>query len=126
LSPYWPDNISQWSELIIRYADLREIPADLLAAQMYQESGGDPDATGAAGEIGLMQILGRYHPCASYDPEQNISCGTAILAGHYKATGDWNTALARYNAGTAGQSMGNGYVYADKIISMYEEAESER
>lgn len=38
-----------------------QICPELLEAVIEQESGGDPDAVGRAGEIGLMQVYPQYH-----------------------------------------------------------------
>jgi soluble lytic murein transglycosylase-like protein len=73
---------------------------------MAQESGGDPNATGAAGEVGLMQISPGWGP--SSDPWTNISQGVAILKQCNDANGGWHygdtweDALYCYNTGRLG------------------------
>lgn len=53
------------------------------------ESGGRADATGAQGEMGLLQIHPRFHPDASYDPEANIRAAYRISGGGYD-TSAWS------------------------------------
>jgi hypothetical protein len=45
------------------------------------ESGGDPNATGSAGEMGLFQIHPRWHPDATYDPYGNMLAAYRISGG---------------------------------------------
>jgi soluble lytic murein transglycosylase-like protein len=48
---------------------------------MRCESSGNPNATGAAGEMGLFQIHPRWHPDATYDPHGNMLAAFRISAG---------------------------------------------
>lgn len=48
---------------------------------MHCESRGDPNATGAAGEMGLMQIHPRWHADATYDPLGNLLAAYRISGG---------------------------------------------
>jgi flagellum-specific peptidoglycan hydrolase FlgJ len=94
------------------------IPVQMLMAQAMQESGGNPNAVGRAGEIGLMQIMPSTAKQPGYgvkpvdvaslsDPETNINFGADYLAGRGKSAGvkDWNSpdqmalALKNYNGG---------------------------
>jgi soluble lytic murein transglycosylase-like protein len=94
------------------------IPADLLRAQITQESKFNPNAVGKAGEIGLTQVLpstakkpgfgmAGVDPETLRDPEQNILFGAKYLAARGQAAGvkDWNNpeevakGLRAYNGG---------------------------
>ena len=94
------------------------IPVEVLIAQGRQESGFNPGATGAAGEIGIGQIspktatdpgygmTGIKNPDALRDPRTNINFQADYLAARAKAAGaDFSTpegiakALKAYNGG---------------------------
>ena len=94
------------------------IPAEVLIAQGRQESGFNPGATGAAGEIGIGQInpktatdpgygmTGLKNPDVLRDPRTNINFQADYLAARAKAAGaDFSTpegiakALKAYNGG---------------------------
>jgi hypothetical protein len=91
------------------------IPMDLLIAQTRQESGFNPNAKGAAGEIGLMQIkpstaqapgfgVAPVDPATLSDPRQNILFGARYLRGRMGNVDPNNpaaqaAALAAYNGG---------------------------
>ena len=99
----------RYKEEIILYSDTYSVPADLVCAVIYAESGYDPDAVSPVGAVGLMQLLpstaeeiawrlkiDSYDLC---DPETSIKFGTYYLSYLYKLLGDWNTVAAAYNAG---------------------------
>lgn len=105
--------ISYYDELFKRYA--RGIGWDwrLLAAQCYQESTFDPEATSWAGARGLMQIMPKTADHLGLprdqmtDPEQNIAAATRYL--HelerdfnyiHDRTERQNMVLASYNGGS--------------------------
>ena len=80
----------------------------IIAALIDVESSGDPDARGAAGEVGLMQILpatGKWICTLSEqqlrDPIFNIRCGTKYLRYNLdEFGGNVAASLCGYNAGT--------------------------
>lgn len=99
---------SDYLAIIARESALAGIPRELVQAVMTVESGFNPSAVGAAGEIGLMQImpgtarmLGFSGSLAELaDPEINIAYGTAYLAGAWRlANHDICTAAMKYRAG---------------------------
>jgi soluble lytic murein transglycosylase-like protein len=132
VSGKFPPAITQWCELITQYAHNNFIPPDLIAALIWQESGGNPDAYSHSGAVGLMQVMPRdgisstfmckNGPCFSnrpssselFDPEFNIKYGTRMLAGLFNRSGSWREALKSYGP------MDVGYSYADKVLSIYE------
>ena len=120
LSNYWGTNITQWSDLIIEYGNKFDIDPDMIAAVMTIESKGNPDALSHAGAIGLLQIMPIYHSCASWNPRENVACGTQILSYYQTRAGDWRKGLAAYNAGETGRDLyWRGYDYADLVLIQY-------
>ena len=75
------------------------LPPGLLEAIADRESGFDPNAVGKAGELGVMQLLPRYHPNAGKDPAADILEAARTLAELYQQFGNWTTATMAYNAG---------------------------
>ncbi len=132
VSPKFPDNVRQWCDLISHYAAKRNLPPDLVAALIWQESGGKPAVYSHSGAVGLMQIMPKDGTAATFmcvngpcfanrpssveleDPEFNISYGTKMLAGLSARTGDLREALKSYGP------MNVGYYYADKVLSLYQ------
>lgn len=126
----YPDSIRQWCDLIVRYAGENGLEADLVAAVILQESGGNPKAYSKSGAVGLMQVMPNdglassfmciNGPCFSarpstdelYDPEFNISYGTRMLASLIKKYGDVREALRSYGP------INMGYRYADIILGI--------
>ena len=133
LSTIWPPPVYQWKESIVRWAVASHVPPDIVAGVILYESGGSPDKVGYAGEIGLMQVFPNTiegfewregaTPEVLYDPNMNISWGTAILSvAKLQANGNYRNALGAYNCGWDGlreKQCGTygGYAYADKILA---------
>lgn len=100
------DPVGRWRPLVEQAAAHHGVPADVILAIIAVESGGDPNARGAAGEIGLMQILpatGRLLGVSAAelrDPAVNIDTGARYLAIELRACGgDVACATAAYNGG---------------------------
>jgi len=80
------------------------LPRDLLASLLQQESGyqhavifGGP---GRAGEVGIAQIIPRWHPNAKpEDPFHSIDYAAGYLRRNFDRFGTWDEALAAYNWG---------------------------
>lgn len=78
---------------------------EFLEAVIEQESGGDPDAVGKDGEIGLMQVYPEYHLDRMerlgmhnlFDPRENIFVAADYLSELFFEYGDAGTALMAYN-----------------------------
>lgn len=132
LGARFPDKVRRWCGLIESAAAEHGLPADLIAAVILQESGGDPDAYSRSGAVGLMQVMPRdgiaekfmcvNGPCFAsrpsmaelYDPQFNISYGARMLAGLAGKYDDLREALRAYGP------MDMGYRYADLVLSIYE------
>jgi len=132
VSPKFPPSILQWCGWITHYANLNNLPPDLIAALIWQESGGDPLAYSHSGAVGLMQVMPRDGIAASFmcpngpcfanrpsiselqDPRFNIEYGTAMLAGLLAKYGDLREALRYYGPKDVG------YYYADKVLAIYQ------
>lgn len=133
VSHQFPAEVLRWCELITHYARKNNLPADLIAALVWLESGGNPQAYSSAGAVGLMQVMPRDGRAASLtcqngpcfanrpttaelkDPEFNLSYGTKMLARLLKIKGDLREALKSYGP------MDVGYYYADKVLSLYKQ-----
>jgi hypothetical protein len=131
LGAKFPDSIQQWCGLVEKYAQEQSLDANLIAAVIYQESGGNPQAYSGSGAVGLMQVMPRDglaagfmcsgRPCFSsrpimnelYDPEFNISYGTRMLSNLNHKYGNLRDALMAYGPANVG------YYYADIVLSLY-------
>ncbi len=128
----YPDKVSRWCEPIERYARETGLPANLIAAVMLQESGGNPDAYSHSGAVGLMQVMPRDGIAANFmcingpcfasrptidelkEPEFNIAYGVRMLANLYERSGSYRETLFRYGP------MDVGYRYADLVLTIWE------
>ena len=60
------------------------MPSNLVVAQIYEESGGQPYIRSSAGAVGLMQIIEKFHPDTDLaDPATNVNLGTHIMVQDY-------------------------------------------
>lgn len=101
----------EYAGIIKTYSEQNAIPIELLYAVINTESSFDPNARSHAGAMGIMQITedtfnwlqfktgGQDPISALYDPETSIRLGTTLLSYLYNEFGNWDTALAAYNAG---------------------------
>jgi len=105
---------SPYDALIAKHAAKRGVPVALAKAVVRIESNYRPNARGAAGEVGLMQIKpatarGMGYSGSTkglYDPETNIRYGMKYLAGAHKlGGGDVCGTILRYNAGHGAKRM---------------------
>jgi hypothetical protein len=132
LSSSFPAQVLQWCGLILEFTQAHNLPPELIAALILQESGGDPLAYSSSGAVGLMQVMPRdgiaahfqcvNGPCFAsrptiaelQDPAYNIEYGTRMLAGLLARHGDLRSALKAYGP------MDVGYSYADIVLAIYE------
>jgi soluble lytic murein transglycosylase-like protein len=128
----YPLEILQWCRIITDEAIRAELPPNLIAAVMLQESGGDPSAYSASGAVGLMQVMPRdgiasefeciNGPCFAsrptieelLEPGYNIEYGSQMLSGLVARQGSFREALKAYGP------MDVDYSYADRVLSIYE------
>ena len=132
ISNAFPQDVRQWCEQIMRHAKKNGLDPDLIAALIWQESGGNPSAYSKSGAVGLMQVMPRDGIAASFQcvngpcftnrptikelekPNFNIKYGTGMLAGLLNKYGDLREALKFYGP------MNVGYYYADKVLNLYQ------
>jgi len=105
---------ARFAALITAEATRQGIPPDLADAVATVESAYDPAASGADGEVGLMQILPSTANMLGFrgslaqlaDPATNIRYGVTYLAGAWTATGGrLCDTLMKYRAGYGEQTM---------------------
>lgn len=134
LSPYWPDAVQQWEDLIVQYAIERGLDPDLVAALIWKESRGRADARSPAGAIGLMMVMPyeagftwRPRAAALLDPETNVAWGTRTLATVIRQSqGDVHNALAAYNGGWERVHNAVPQNYTADVLSEYASAVAAR
>lgn len=89
-------------------AETSGLPPQIAVAVIEIESGFNPDAKGADGEIGLMQVMPPTAQLLGFkgsdvqlaDPAENIKLGVSYLAqAHRLSRGDLCTTLMKYRAG---------------------------
>lgn len=102
----------KYDAYVITYAHMYGVPTHLIYAVIKAESNFDTGALSSAGAVGLMQMMPdtfrwltddilfeHLEDGMLYDPETNIRYGTYMLSRMYARYGDWDAALAAYNAG---------------------------
>lgn len=128
----YPEDIRQWCPLIENAAQETGLPANLIAAVMLQESGGDPLIYSSSGAVGLMQVMPRDGLAAEFmcvngpcftdrptiaelqDPAFNVAYGSRMLADLYARHGSYREALFKYGP------INMGYYYADLVLKIWE------
>jgi soluble lytic murein transglycosylase-like protein len=128
----YPEGILQWCEIITAQATKAELPANLIAAVILQESGGDASAYSRSGAVGLMQVMPRDGIAATFEcingpcfasrptieellePGFNVEYGSNMLAGLVNKLGGMREALKAYGP------MDMDYSYADRVLAIYE------
>jgi hypothetical protein len=132
VSDRYPDEVLQWCGLITKYAHKANLHPDLVAALIWQESGGNPKAYSRSGAVGLMQVMPHDGIAADYickgipcfsdrpaideleDPEFNIKYGTQLLQELVgEQAGDLREALRIYGP------LNVGYTYADTVLAIF-------
>ena len=96
------DAVLQWLPEIQAAASATGVPAEVIAAVIRVESGGDPNAVSVAGALGLMQVMpaefqSQGIPEGSwFDPATNIMAGSTEIGRFLASTGSIEQALATY------------------------------
>jgi len=132
VSKRFPQDVRQWCTQIMRHSAKNNLDPNLIAALIWQESGGEPTAYSKSGAVGLMQVMPRDGIAASFQcingpcftnrptiselekPNFNIKYGTGMLAGLLQKYGNTREALKYYGP------MNVGYYYADKVLGIYQ------
>jgi len=115
-----------------------DVPASLVHAVIYQESGGDPSAVSSAGAMGLMQLMpgtaAAYGVSNPFNPDENVAGGVAYLQDLLlRYHGDVTLALAAYNAGSGAVAKYGGVPpyaetrgYVSSVTALYHDAAHSR
>ena len=122
---------SALNAIVERQSAEHGVSSALVRAVIHQESGEDPSAVSEAGAMGLMQLMpgtaDAYGIDDPFDPEQNVSGGTALLADLLRQYhGNVKLALAAYNAGSGAVAKYHGIppyaetqAYVKNVTSLY-------
>jgi soluble lytic murein transglycosylase-like protein len=95
---------------IVNAAQSAGVDPGIALAVAQVESGGNQNARGAAGEVGIFQVLPTTAPGANLaDTNTNIQVGVGYLAQLYSMFGTWPDALAAYNWGPGNVQQSNAY-----------------
>ncbi len=109
------NQISQYDDLIKKYADNIGWDWRLLASLIYQESKFNPEAESWAGASGLMQMMPATAESLNVanisDPEENIRGGTRYLGQLYKQFEEVPDSLNRVLFTMAAYNCGSGHVF---------------
>lgn len=92
----------QYLETAKTLARKHGVPEDLFLRLVQQESGWNPGAVSPKGATGLAQLMpdtARLLRVDINDPHQNLEGGARYLSMMYTKFGNWQHALAAYNAG---------------------------
>ena len=118
------ENHSSFADLIAAKAAAHGVPVALANAVVRVESNYNPQATGSAGEVGLMQI--KYQTARGlgyagtrsglYDPATNLEWGMRYLAGaHRLAGGSLCGTLAKYQGGHGTRGTRTSFNYCGRV-----------
>ncbi len=119
----------EYGDIIVEASRVYKIDPRLVLAVIYQESGGNPNAVGPKGEIGLMQLMpGTARDMIvddPFNPRQNIFGGTRYLRYLLDAfDGDLDKAITAYNIGPNGRNLYKGYAYLKGVKNNYRNIQS--
>ena len=97
-----PESFADYSKVIGEIATAEGVPASLLGALVWSESGFNPDAVSGAGARGLAQLMPATAAGLGVnidDPVDNLRGGARYLRQMLDRFGSTELALAAYNAG---------------------------
>lgn len=92
----------EFLRMAMEAARRHDVPEDLFARLVQQESGWNPRAKSHKGAMGLAQLMpgtAAVLGVDASDPYQNLDGGARYLAQQFREFGSWRLALAAYNAG---------------------------
>lgn len=98
-------NLARLWDAITKAADAYGVPPLVLARMAYIESGFRSDVIngitkGTSGEIGITQVIPKYHPGIDLStPEKQLMGTAATIASYAKQFGSYPAAVAAWNAG---------------------------
>jgi len=122
IAPLFAEEVLQWSDDILRWADIYDLDPNLIATVMQIESCGHPEAVSRAGAEGLFQVM-PYHFAEgenSFDPDTNAHRGMEYLRRSLDLAGcDTSLALAGYNGGHGVISMHRSEWAAETLRYVY-------
>lgn len=125
-------SLNTWLPYIKQYATKYGVDPNFVAAIMFQESGGNPQAISSVGALGLMQIMPStgmgvcgYSPDKLKNAIYNIDCGVKYIADIYKTYRDYRYVAAGYYGGpgtapTATKGKPPVFQYVNEVMSHYE------
>jgi hypothetical protein len=126
LSAYWPYSVRRWESIIVQYAGERNLDPDFIAAVIWKESKGNPEARSIAGAVGLMQLMPsswRPSPEKLKEPTTNLFWGARALAQIIRdGNGDLYYSLAAYNGGWKQIHLRVTRRYATEVLDCYARA----
>jgi hypothetical protein len=126
LSPYWPYAVRRWEPIIVQYAEERNLDPDFIAAVIWKESKGNPEARSIVGAVGLMQLMPsswRPSPETLKEPSTNLFWGARALAQTIRdGDGDLYYSLAAYNGGWKQIHLRVTRRYATEVLDCYTRA----
>ena len=110
--------------LITSVANQLGVPPSIALAVAQKESSFNQNAVGAAGEIGVFQLMPATAAGLNVNPSdlnQNVQGGVSLLASLYQQYGNWTQALEAYNAGPTAVNTGavpsSSVSYASSILA---------
>jgi hypothetical protein len=126
LSSYWPYSVRRWESIIVEYAEARNLDPDFIAAVIWKESKGNPEARSIVGAVGLMQLMPsdwRPAPEELKEPSTNLFWGARALAHTIRdGGGDLYYSLAAYNGGWNQIHLRVTRRYATEVMDCYARA----
>jgi hypothetical protein len=126
LSPYWPYSVLRWESIIVEHAEERNLDPDFVAAVIWKESKGNPEARSIVGAVGLMQLMPsdwRPAPEKLKEPSTNLFWGARALAQTIRdGDGDLYYSLAAYNGGWNQIHLRVTRRYATEVMDCYARA----
>ncbi len=112
---------AKYFPILIAAAAKYGVPPALLAAQIEQESGFNPNAISPDGAIGISQFMpstAKSMVIDPRDPKQAINAQAKLMAHYKKQYGTWEKALYSYHGGPGARDDPGpaGIDYAKKIL----------